>query len=190
MSWFDLLLIALGLAMDAFAVSIAAGLSVPRVTPRHVFRMAFHFGLFQWMMPVVGYLAGMALAEKAETLVRFDHWAAFALLSLVGGKMLWEARKQEDETAARNDPTRGLTLVTLSVATSLDALAVGLSMAFSRVVVWWPALVIGIVACALSAVGITFGSRLGARWEQRAEIVGGAVLVFIGARILISHLLT
>ena len=186
MDWFDLLLIAIGLAMDAFAVSIAAGLSLPQVTRRHVFRIAFHFGLFQWMMPVVGYLAGTTLAEH---LVAFDHWVAFALLSFVGGKMLWEARKADDDTAAHNDPTRGLMLVTLSVATSLDALAVGLSMAFSRVAVWWPAIVIGLVACALSAVGITFGSRLGGRWEQRAEILGGVVLIFIGARIFISHLL-
>jgi putative Mn2+ efflux pump MntP len=186
MSFNDLLFVSFGLAMDAFAVAIAAGLRLSKVTPRQVFRLAFHFGLFQWMMPILGYLAGSTMAEHIRA---YDHWAAFALLSFVGGKMLWDARKAEDENMVRSDPTRGLTLVTLSVATSVDALAIGLSMAFSGVSVWWPAAVIGLVAGALTAVGITFGRRLGALWEQRAEFVGGCVLIAIGLRLLVGHLI-
>jgi putative Mn2+ efflux pump MntP len=182
--WLTLLGIALGLALDAFAVSIAAGLTLGHVTPRHVFRLAFHFGLFQWAMPVVGYLAGVGLAEYIES---WDHWLAFGLLSYVGGKMLWESR-QAHLPADRGDPTRGLTLVVLSVATSLDALAVGLSMAILQVAVWFPAAVAGVVAALLSAVGITWGTRLGRRWGQAAEIIGGTVLLLIGVRILVSHL--
>jgi putative Mn2+ efflux pump MntP len=180
----SLICIALGLAMDAFAVAIATGLSLQQVTPRHVFRIAFHFGLFQWLMPIVGYLAGTALAAQIRD---YDHWAAFALLSYVGGKMLWEARRPH-AVATRSDPTRGIMLVTLSIATSIDALAVGLSMAFLRIEVWLPAIVIGAVAAALSALGILFGGRLGPRWGRWAGIVGGCVLLLIGARILFEHL--
>lgn len=180
LGWSSLLGIAIGLAMDALAVSIAVGLSLASVTPRHVFRLAFHFGLFQFLMPIVGWLAGRQLAEHISA---YDHWVAFGLLSFVGGKMLWEARRQESP-ATRRDPTRGLTLITLSVATSLDALAVGLSMAFLGVSILVPSVVIGVVAAALTTLGITFGSRIGARWERWAEIVGGIVLIVIGLKVL------
>ena len=184
MSWLNLLGISIGLAMDAFAVSIAAGLVLAPATRRQTFRLAFHFGLFQFMMPILGWAAGRGLVEYIAPL---DHWLAFGLLMFVGGKMLWEARG-EKETRDSVDPTRGLMLVTLSVATSIDALAVGLSMAFMRVSIWVPSVVIGLVAAALSAVGISFGSRFGPRLGSWAEIVGGCVLLLIGVRILFSHL--
>jgi len=182
--WLGILGLALGLAMDALAVSIAAGLAVEAVTPRHVFRVAFHFGLFQFMMPVVGWLVGESLARQVGG---YSEWLAFALLSFVGGKMLWEARAGGSRQTNR-DPTRGLTLVTLSLATSLDALAVGFSMALLGVAVWIPSVVIGIVTAALSAVGITFGGRIGPRWEHWAEAIGGLVLIVIGLRVLLAHL--
>ena len=185
MYWITLLGIAIGLAMDAFAVSIAAGLSLGRVGRRQTFRLAFHFGLFQAMMPVLGWLAGSQLAAQVRA---FDHWIAFGLLSFVGGKMLLEARRQKD-TRSKTDPTRGLMLVTLSVATSIDALAVGLSMAFLRVSVWVPAIVIGLVAAVLTATGITFGSRLGPRWGTRAQVLGGCILLLIGLKILVGDLM-
>lgn len=185
MSLLSLLGVALGLAMDAFAVSIAAGLTVAPVTHRHVFRLAFHFGLFQFLMPILGWLLGTQLAGYAAA---YDHWAAFVLLSFVGGKMLWESYDHDAAESAPADPTRGATLVTLSVATSIDALAVGLSMAFLQVSVWFPAVVIGLVAAGLTAVGILFGSRLGARMGRWAEAIGGSVLLLIGSRILVSHL--
>ena len=185
MNWPNLLGISVGLAMDAFAVSIVTGMAVAPVTPRHTFRMAFHFGLFQFLMPILGWLAGNGVVAYISA---YDHWAAFGLLGFVGGKMVLEARheKRPDRSV---DPTRGLMLVGLSVATSIDALAVGLSMAFIRVSIWVPSVVIGLVAAGLSTVGIVFGSRLGSRWGRWAELVGGIVLISIGTRILVSHLL-
>jgi manganese efflux pump family protein len=180
---FNILVIAVGLSMDAFAVSIATGLGLEKVTPRHTFRIAFHFGLFQFLMPVLGWLAGSQLAGHIE---RFDHWIAFGLLAFVGGKMLWEARQLKEDRST-SDPTRGVMLVTLSLATSIDALAVGLSMAFLKVSVWGPSIVIGLVAGFLSMFGILFGSRIGRRWSHWAEIAGGVVLILIGVRILLSH---
>lgn len=181
LSLLNMLAIAVGLAMDAFAVSIAAGLAVSSVTPRHVFRIGFHFGLFQFMMPIIGWLAGSQLASYFGD---YDHWVAFALLVYVGGRMLWEARREKKAEEDGRDPTRGLMLVTLSIATSLDALAVGVSMAMLGVSVWIPAVVIGIVTAVLSAIGITFGGRIGPRWERWAEAAGGIVLILIGLKIL------
>lgn len=186
MNGFVLLGIALGLAMDAFAVSIAVGLSLNEVTPRHTFRLAFHFGLFQFLMPVIGWLGGTQLADSIGP---YDHWLAFGLLGFVGGKLLWEARCDE-KPDCQADPTRGLVLVTLSLATSMDALAVGLSMAFMQVSVWGPSVVIGLVAATLTAFGIRFGSKLGCRWGRWAEVAGGVILLFIGVHILVSHLMS
>lgn len=185
MNWLNVLGIAVGLAMDALAVSIAAGMTLQRVTPRHTFRMAFHFGLFQFLMPVIGWSAGR---QVAGYMAGCDHWIAFALLAAIGAKMLYEARF-EKQVAGQDDPTRGWTLVALSVATSIDALAVGVSMALlEETSVWLPAVVIGLVAGAFSAAGIVSGSRLGARWSFWSEIAGGVVLILIGLKILVSHL--
>ncbi|MGD9128498.1 MAG: manganese efflux pump MntP family protein [Planctomycetia bacterium] len=184
MTWITLLGISIGLAMDAFAVSIAIGISLERVTPRHVFRVAFHFGLFQALMPLLGWFAGRALAEVIRNV---DHWVAFALLVVLGARMLWEARKEPEEQIGV-DPTRGWMLIMLSVATSIDALAVGLSMALLGVNIWVPAIVIGLVAAAFSFLGIKFGARLGNRWGCYAGIVGGIVLIFIGIEILVKDL--
>jgi len=176
--------IAFGLAMDAFAVAIAAGLTLGRLQGRQVFRLAFHFGLFQFLMPVVGWLAGQTVNQWISA---FDHWIAFALLAGIGAKMIRESlhdRPQED----RDDPTRGWSLVTLSVATSIDALAVGLSLGLLEVSIWMPSVVIGLVAAAMTTLGMTFGSRLGAGFGKWAERAGGLVLIGIGLRILLSHL--
>ena len=170
--------------MDAFAVSIAAGLAIERLTGRHVFRMAFHFGLFQFMMPVAGWLAGR---QVAGLIGAWDHWVAFALLGIIGGRMLWDARRGRG-ARRKGDPTRGWTLVVLSVATSIDALAVGLSMAVLGVSIWLPSIVIGLVAATMSGVGICFGRRVGARGGRLADAIGGAVLIAIGVRILVEHL--
>ena len=186
MSLWTTALVAVGLAMDAFAVSVAAGLAIPRVTARHVFRAAFHFGLFQALMPILGWLAGSSFSGY---LAAWDHWIAMGLLGFIGGRMLWEARSAEASRAC-SDPTRGWSLVTLSVATSIDALAVGLGLAVLRVPIWTPALVIGLVTAALSALGVLFGARLGSQWGRRAQVVGGLVLIAIGVRILATHLAT
>lgn len=186
MHWFDILGIAVGLAMDALAVSIAAGLKIGRVTPRHVFRAGWHFGLFQFMMPLLGWCAGRSLAER---IVAWDHWVAFGLLMGVAIKMLVESRAAGNSNGRSGDPTRGWSLVTLSVATSLDALVVGLTLAVQDVGIWLPAVVIGVVTAILSGLGIHFAGRLGARWEHRAEHLGAAILVIVGVKILVSHLL-
>jgi manganese efflux pump family protein len=181
LNWLSMLGLAVGLAADAFAVSIVAGLTLKNVTPRHVFRLAFHFGLFQFLMPILGWCVGDFLAGQIQA---YDHWVAFALLCYVGGKMFWEARGHK-EVEDSIDPTRGMRLVTLSVATSIDALAVGLSMAFMGVSVWIPSVVIGLVTATLTSLGIFFGSRIGSRWGQWAEIGGGVVLILIGFKVLL-----
>jgi len=183
MSWINLLGIAVALSMDAFAVSIAAGLAVAQVTPRHTFRIGFHFGLFQCLMPIVGWLAGLSVARFIQV---YDHWVAFALLVYVGGKMIHESRQPPD-AEARRDPTRGLMLVTLSVATSIDALAVGLSMALIGVSVWVPAVVIGLITGTLSTIGILCAGWFGRRWGGWAELAGGIVLLLIAIHIVVQH---
>ncbi len=176
---------AFGLAMDAFAVAVATGLALEQITGRHRFRLGFHFGLFQFLMPVLGWLAGRGVAEHIQA---FDHWVAFGLLSFVGGKMIWESLgSHRGHRPPRADPTRGWSLVTLSVATSLDALAVGFSMATLGVSIWIPSVVIGVVAGAMTTVGLSFGRRLGAGWGRFAEVAGGLVLLAIGVKILLSH---
>jgi len=182
LGWLALLGLSVGLAMDAFAVAVAAGLAIEAVTPRHMFRLGFHFGLFQFMMPIVGWLAGEGLAAQIGG---YGNWLAFALLGYVGGKMLWEARREKRDESSNADPTRGLKLLTLSVATSIDALAVGMSMALLGVSIWLPSVVIGVVTATLTVVGIAFGARIGSRFGRWAEIVGGLVLILIGVKVLL-----
>lgn len=184
MSFWYILGIAVSLAMDAFAVSVAACVRVTKVNVGHVTRLALSFGLFQFLMPVLGWLAGRGLSRWLEAV---DHWVAFVLLVAIGGKMLWESFRPPDGPA--RDHTRGWMLLTLSIATSIDALAVGFSMGFLEVSIWMPSLIIGVVAAVLTAIGAVFGSRLGCRFGVRAERFGGLVLIGIGVRILISHLL-
>ncbi|MBE9486450.1 MAG: manganese efflux pump [Chloroflexi bacterium] len=186
MSLLTLFGIAIALAMDAFAVALGAGLMLPKLTGRHLFRFGFHFGLFQALMPVLGWLAGTSVREHIES---FDHWLAFGLLTAVGGKMLWEACQGDDETLRKGDPTRGLSLVMLSIATSIDALAVGLSLAVLGVTIWTPALVIGLTAGILTVFGMLFGRRIGRAWGPRVEILGGLILLGIGIKILFEHTL-
>jgi putative Mn2+ efflux pump MntP len=183
MSFWYIVGIAFGLAMDAFAVSVAAGIQVAALDRGHVARLAFSFGFFQFFMTVIGWLAGRGLSRW---LTAFDHWVAFGLLILIGGKMLWDSFRSDD--TACKDPTRGWMLLTLSIATSIDALAVGLSLALIAVSIWTASVVIGIVAALLSAVGAIFGSRLGRRFGVWAERFGGLVLIGIGIKILVDHM--
>ena len=185
MDWITIIGIALALAMDAFAVALATGAVVNPLTGRHLFRLGFHFGLFQALMPIAGWLVGMAVQKW---IAAYDHWIAFGLLAVVGGRMIVEAFDEEKDKAA-SDPTRGLTMVMLSVATSIDALAVGLSLAMLDVSVWLPAAVIGVVAGVLTVCGMLLGRRLGDNWGRRVEICGGLVLCVIGVKILLEHTL-
>ena len=176
--------LALALAMDAFAVALGTGAVLSRLTGRHLFRLGFHFGLFQALMPVIGWLAGLTIMQWVEV---WDHWIAFSLLAIIGGRMIYEAVSDE-EKADERDPTKGLSLVLLSIATSIDALAVGFSLSVIGVSIWMPALVIGLVAGVLTIAGMLLGGRIGDRWGTRVEIFGGLVLIAIGIKILIEHL--
>jgi putative Mn2+ efflux pump MntP len=180
----EILGVALALALDAFAVCLGAATSGYVNGPRPAFRLIFHFGLFQTLMTVLGWLAGSTVEPF---IAPWDHWLAFGLLAFVGSRMIRSGLRENcDED--RLDPSRGGTLVMLAVATSLDALAVGLSMALLSVGIVAPALVIGVVAAAMSAIGLALGSRLGACYGKRMEIAGGIVLIAIGLRILATHL--
>jgi putative Mn2+ efflux pump MntP len=184
MSFIELLLIALSMAMDAFAVCLAAGALQQTQGVRPAFRLSFHFGLFQFIMPVLGWLAG----ETIEPLIQnYDHWVAFGLLAFIGLRMIYSAWRGADEEHPP-DPSRGWTLVMLSIAVSIDALAIGLSLGLLGILVWYPALLIGLVTGALSLVGLNIGNRFGRELGKLVEVVGGVVLIAIGLRIAISHL--
>jgi manganese efflux pump family protein len=185
MNPFVMIGIAVGLAMDAFAVAIASSVVLGRVSARQVFRFTFHFGLFQALMPILGWLLGRSVAGYIST---WDHWAACALLTVIGVKAIYQALAQPPDDRAPADPTRGYSLVMLSVATSIDALAVGLSFAMLGVPVWIPSAVIGVITGALTALGMLLGSRLGQRFGTRMEIIGGCVLIAIGVKIVFEHL--
>jgi putative Mn2+ efflux pump MntP len=178
--------IAVALAMDAFAVAIAAGVMLKKISFRQNFRLAWHFGLFQAMMPVLGWSAGLSIRSWIEN---YAHWAAFGLLVFVAQGMLRAAFKKETGVDERKDPTRGLTMVMLSVATSIDALAVGLSLSMISVSIWMPALIIGLVAGAFTTVGMHLGKKIGSapRMSRYAEALGGVVLLLIGLNILREH---
>lgn len=185
-SFLSVLAIAVALAMDAFAVSVSAAATLPAVTWRHYFRLSFHFGLFQFLMPVVGWALGLSVRSYIEA---WDHWIAFAMLALVGLNMLREAWFGEEEESSSGDPSRGLQLVMLAVATSIDAMAVGLSFAMLGVSVWWPAAVIGLVCAAITATGVKLGRLLGSSsfLGNKASVLGGLVLIGIGLKILHEH---
>lgn len=178
--------VAVGLAMDAFSVAVATSVSLERLTGRHVFRFAWHFGLFQAGMPLLGWLAGRTVVQWVAA---WDHWLAFGLLGLVGGKAIWEGiRGDRNGQVVALDPTRGWSLVVLSIATSIDAFAVGLSLAWLKTSVWAAVLVIGLVTAGLTCVGMLLGRQLGRRFGRRMSIVGGLVLIVIGVKILVEHL--
>lgn len=186
MSFLTITGIAVALAMDAFAVAIAAGVILKTVSVRQFFRLAWHFGLFQAIMPVLGWSVGLIFRERIEA---FDHWVAFCLLAFVGGHMIREAFQPGEERSERKDPTRGATMVLLSVATSIDALAVGLGLAVLNVSVWFPAAVIGVVAGGFTILGLLIGKKAGQiGWISRsAEVAGGVILLAIGVHILYDH---
>ena len=186
MDYLTVFAVAFALAMDAFAVSIAAGVALKTVTRRQTIRLAWHFGFFQFAMPVIGWGAGNTVHALIKS---YDHWIAFALLLLVGGNMIREAFQTQQAGPRNNDPTRGMSLVLLSVATSIDALAVGLSFSVLEETIWFPAIIIGVVAAICTGAGIHIGRRLGSttRLGRYADISGGLVLIAIGITILYRH---
>ena len=185
MNLVEILLIAVGLAMDAFAVSLGIGTTGRASGRRPIFRLAFHFGLFQALMPVLGWLAGTGVARFIQN---FDHWIALILLAFVGLRMIRSGLDTNGESHA-SDPSRGGTLILLAVATSIDAFAIGLSLAMLRVNILYPAIIIGLVTGGLCLAALLLGHRLGKVFGKRMEILGGLILIGIGIRVVLSHLL-
>ncbi len=186
MTIFEIIIIAVGLAMDASAVCLAAAAAGFAKDGRAKFRLAFHFGLFQFFMPVLGWFLGISFVSYFKL---FDHWIAFFLLAFVGIRMIRDGMDKSSEIQ-KNDPSRGMTMVMLSVATSIDALAVGLSLAMLDVNIWYPSIMIGVITAGMSLLAIQIGTKLGVAFGKQMEIFGGIVLILIGSRILFSHLLS
>ena len=181
----ELLIIAVGVSMDAFAVSICKGLSVRALQPRHSATTALWFGGFQALMPVIGYFLASSFANFVASV---DHWIAFILLAIIGGKMLKDSF-EKDESCEVNPDFSFKTMFAMAVATSIDALAVGVSFAFLKVNIWYAVLLIGIITGAFSAVGIYIGNLFGSKYKYKAEFVGGFILVAMGLKILLEHTL-
>ena len=183
----SIVLVAVSLSMDAFAVALSTGMCMKKAHLRDGVLIGLYFGGFQFLMPVIGWLLGRTVASAVQ---QVDHWIAFGLLVLIGGKMLYEAIKAKvnDEECAV-DPTAHRRLLILAIATSIDALAVGVGFAFIEVRILPVALAIGIITFTLSAMGCMLGKRLGGVFRKYAEIAGGVVLIGIGVRILAEHLL-
>ena len=179
------LFIATALALDALTVSICIGLCLKRVTPGQLFRLPFHFGFFQFLMPIIGYF-GISLFKGY--IEEFDHWIAFALLGFIGVKMILESR-ESPEIKVQSDPTRNWSLVVLSVATSIDALAVGMSTALLNESIWPLAILTGIITASLSFIGLGGGYKLGKKFGGYMEVIGGSILLVIGIKIPVEHLL-
>jgi len=178
--------VAVGLAMDALAVAIGVSISLRGATPRQIFRLSFHFGLFQGLMPILGWMSGH---YAAQFMSRFSHYAVFAMLAFIGARAVVNALKLEGnpERIVR-DPTRGMSLVMLSLATSMDAFVVGVSFAIMNMLVWYPAALIGVITCALTVAGMVFGGRIGRKFGAIMEVIGGLILILIGVKALVDGL--
>ena len=185
----ELFLLAVGLSMDAFAVSVCKGLAMKRATLKAEATCGLWFGGFQALMPTIGFFLGALFADAIEA---FDHWVAFALLAIIGINMLKEALEKKDESGDNPEKDADLSVETMflmAVATSIDALAVGISLAMvGSVNIWLAAAFIGICTCLLSALGVKIGNVFGSRYEKKAELAGGVILILLGVKILLEHL--
>ncbi len=185
MDLFSILVIAVGLAMDAFAVSVASGVSIKDIGLRQTLTIAASFAIFQALMPIIGWSAGLSFRTY---IAAYDHWIAFILLAGIGARMIYEARKLEKDEDVETVMSGGRLLL-LSIATSIDALAVGLSFSILNITILTPALIIGFITGGMSHGGIIIGSKVGHLFEGKIEIVGGIILILIGLKILLEHTL-
>ena len=183
MDIFEIILIGFGLAMDAFAVSICKGLSMKKIKWKNAIIIAIYFGLFQAIMPVIGFFLGSTFSKFIQ---KMDHWIAFVLLSAIGVNMIKESNDDEGEN--RNDRADFKTMIVLAIATSIDALAVGITFAFFEVNLWLASLIIGVITFCLSFIGVVIGNKFGDKFQNKAELAGGFILIVIGLKILIEHL--
>jgi putative Mn2+ efflux pump MntP len=186
MGFLEIVLIAVGLAMDAFAVSITLGLSAKRPKPKEIVIPGLYFGFFQSLMPTIGYFAGIYFVDKIANL---DHWIAFTLLGFIGGKMIKDSfSKGKREEGADKNTFGFIKMLVLAVATSIDALAVGITFAFFKVNIYTAILITGMVTFFIAMGGVIIGSVFGTKFRSKAEFAGGAVLVIIGIKIVIEHI--
>ena len=188
MGFGELFLLAIGVSMDAFAVSICKGLATRKAGLREMGTCGIWFGGFQAMMPLIGYFLGTLFAAA---IVSFDHWIAFGLLALIGGNMLKEALGKEEceECESENGDFGFKTMFVMAVATSIDALAIGVSMALAgNVNIWIAITLIGITTCVTSALGVKIGNVFGSKFKKKAELAGGIILILLGLKILLEHL--
>jgi putative Mn2+ efflux pump MntP len=184
MTFIELLIIAIGVSMDAFAVSICKGLSVSRLQPKHVLSTGLWFGGFQALMPVVGYYAGVHFSDLVSNV---DHWIAFVLLAFIGYEMVKESRDKDCDDVSPDFSFR--TMLAMAVATSIDALAIGVSFAFLKVDIWMSVLLIGLTTGLFSMAGVRIGNVFGLRFKSTAELLGGLILIIMGVKILVEHTL-
>ena len=181
----EIILIAVGLSMDAFAVSITLGLSVEKPRVREIIIPGVYFGFFQALMPIIGYFAGTYFAAKIQ---EFDHWVAFILLGIIGGNMIRESLSKKEEESTNENSFQFIKMLGLAIATSIDALAVGVTFAFFQTNIFKAAIIIGSITCVISMAGVKIGNIFGTKFKSKAEFIGGAVLVLLGIKIVIEHL--
>ena len=183
MRTFEILVIAIGLAMDAFAVAICKGLSMKKMNWKNAIIIALYFGVFQAVMPIIGYLLGITFSDFVKSI---DHWIAFILLSVIGVNMIKEST--DDEIDKRNDKTDFKTMILLAIATSIDALAIGVTFSLFEINIVFSVAIIGIITFLLSILGVKIGNKFGDKFQNKAEFTGGIILIFIGLKILLEHL--
>ncbi len=190
MNILNILLIALGLSMDAFAVSVTNGIIIERIKIRHAFMISMSFGIFQAVMPVIGWAGGLAFRKYIES---FDHWIAFILLLYIGAKMIFESFKSDEDekkVCAEKSCLNPRVLVLMSIATSIDALAVGITFSILNVAIVMPVVIIGTITFIVCFIGVFIGKSVGHFFEKKIEIFGGAILIIIGLKILVEHVVT
>lgn len=183
MELFEIVAIGFGLAMDAFAVSVCKGLSMKKIDWKKGIIIALYFGAFQALMPVLGYFLGNTFSSLVQ---KIDHWIAFILLAVIGGNMIKESA--DDEKENRNDNVDVKTMALLAIATSIDALAIGITFAFFEVNILLAIGIIGIITFTLSIIGVIIGNKFGDKFQNKAELAGGIILIIIGFKILLEHL--
>jgi putative Mn2+ efflux pump MntP len=184
MGLLEVVLIALGLSMDAFAVSVTLGLSVQKPKIREIMIPGIFFGFFQALMPTIGYFAGIFFADKIQN---FDHWIAFALLGIIGGKMIKESLSKKEKETNENS-FKLINMIILAIATSIDALAIGITFAFFKVNIFKAVVITGIITFFISMTGVKIGNIFGSKFKSKAEFAGGAILVILGIKIVAEHL--
>lgn len=179
----ELIILSIGLAMDAFAVAICKGLSMSKMKWKNAVVIGTYFGFFQAFMPLLGYFLGVSFQDK---ITNIDHWIAFILLSVIGINMIKEALSKDDEK--QSDSIKFKDMIILAIATSIDALAIGITFAFLRVNVWLAISLIGIITFAISVAGVKIGNIFGNKYEKKAELAGGIILILLGLKILLEHI--